>query len=633
MNRKHLEALLYSAGGVAAMLLILIAVNFIVSPVPARVDLTEGHVYTLSPGTRQVLGKLDGEVTLRFYYSQGSSAVPPGLKTFAKRVEDLLSEYRTASGGRVKIEKLNPEPDSDAEDSATLDGIEGQLTATQEKFYLGLSISYLDKKVAIPVLAPERERLLEYDITRAIARVGQTKKPVVGIMSAVPVLGRPLNPMLKQQPLEPWATIAELKNDFDVRRVEMSAEKIDDDVDVLLVIHPRDIFEPTEYAIDQFILRGGRVIAFLDSYAYFDQQPDMNNPLGGNAASASSLPTLLKHWGLDMVQGKVVADMSYPSGEGARLIPTLLSLQGEALNQEDVVTSQVGTMLLPFSSAFTGTPVPGLKQTVLAQTSTNSMLVDLIIATLSGEPATKGFEPSGKNMPLAIRLAGQFRTAFPNGKPPHPLAPRPDPKKDAGKAEEAKPAAVHLSEGKAENQVVLVADMDMLADSAAVEVQEVFGQKVLVPRNGNLNFLQSLVEQFAGDNALTSLRSRAAFSKPLTVVQDLAMDAQRRYLGKIKELEDSLIQTNEKLQALQRGRTGAQAGVLSAEQQTEIENFKQNAIAMRRDLKEVRKELRAEIETLEFWTKVVNIGLVPVLVSLAGLAFYLARRRRQDRKG
>jgi ABC-type uncharacterized transport system involved in gliding motility auxiliary subunit len=237
-------------------------------------------------------------------------------------------------------------------------------------------------------------------------------------------------------------------------------------------------------------------------------------------------------------------------------------------------------------------------------------------------------------MPLAIRLAGQFRTAFPNGKPEHPLAPRPDPKKkDAPKAEEAKPAPAHLSEGKAENQVVLVADMDMLADSAAVEVQEVFGQKVLVPRNGNLNFLQSLVEQFAGDNALTSLRSRAAFSKPLTVVQDLAMDAQRRYLGKIKELEDSLIQTNEKLQALQRGRTGAQAGVLSAEQQTEIENFKQNAIAMRRDLKEVRKELRAEIETLEFWTKVVNIGLVPVLVSLAGLAFYLARRRRQDRKG
>jgi ABC-type uncharacterized transport system involved in gliding motility auxiliary subunit len=287
---------------------------------------------------------------------------------------------------------------------------------------------------------------------------------------------------------------------------------------------------------------------------------------------------------------------------------------------------------------FTGTPVPGLKQTVLAQTSTNSMLVDLIIATLSGEASTKGFEPSGKNHPLAMRLAGQFRTAFPNGKPAHPLAPRSDPakesaKKGAGKAEEAKPAAVHLAEGKGENQVVLVADMDMLADSAAVEVQEVFGQKVLVPRNGNLNFLQSLVEQFAGDNALTGLRSRAAFSKPLTVVQELAMGAQRRYLGKIKEIEDSLIQTNEKLQALQRGRTGAQAGVLSAEQQTEIENFKRNAIAMRRDLKEVRKELRAEIETLEIWTKVINIGLVPVLVSLAGLAFYLARRRRQGRKG
>ena len=214
--------------------------------------------------------------------------VPVGLKTFAKRVEDLLSEFERAGNGKVIIEKLNPEPDSDAEDSAVLDGIEGQLTNTQEKFYLGLAVSFLDQKAALPVLAPDREQLLEYDITRAITRVASLTKPVVGIMSGLPVMGRPLNPMTKQQPTEPWVLSNELQNMFTVKKVDLKAEKIPDDIKVLLVIHPRDISETTEYALDQFILRGGKMIAFLDSYAYFDQQPDLQNPFGGNNAGQST---------------------------------------------------------------------------------------------------------------------------------------------------------------------------------------------------------------------------------------------------------------------------------------------------------------------------------------------------------
>lgn len=623
MQKRALETLLYSAGGVIALAAILIAANFLIGAFNMRADLTQGDVYTLSPGTRAILSKLEAPVKIRFYYSQGGNAVPVGLKTFATRVEDLLSEYRAASDGKVVIERFNPEPDSDAEDSATLDGVDGQMTNTGEKFYLGLSVSFLDQKAAIPVLAPERERLLEYDITRAISQVSAAKKPVVGVMSALPVLGRPLNPVLKQQPTEPWVLASELKRVFDVRKVDMEVEKIPDDISVLLVVHPRNLSETTEYAIDQFVLRGGKLVAFVDPYAYFDQQPDLQNPFGGQQAGQSMFYNLFKAWGIEVNMGKVVADMTYASGEGPRLLPTLLSLNQEALNQEDVVTSQVGTLLVPFSGVFGGKRAEGLTQTVLAHTSKNSMLVDLIIATLSGEPSTRGFEPSGQEQPIAIRLQGKFTTAFPEGKP-KPFMPR-DEKKPT--PEPAKPEP-QLKESAQETSVVLVADVDMLTDNAAVEVQDVFGQRLVVPRNGNLNLALSLVEQLAGDQDLISLRSRAAFTRPLTVIRDMEARAQQTYLGKIKELEDNLNKTQEKLQELQKARGGAQATILTAEQQAEIENFRKVAAETRQELKEVRKNLRQETDTLQFWTKVVNIGLVPLLVAVAGLVLALLHRRR-----
>jgi ABC-type uncharacterized transport system involved in gliding motility auxiliary subunit len=628
MQKKQLETLLYSTGGIVALLVVLIAVNFILGVFNLRADLTQGSVYTLSPGTRSILGKLEAPVKLRLYYTQGGEAVPVGLKTFAKRVEDLLKEYQTAGRGKVVVEKFNPEPDSDAEESAQLDGIEGQLTNTGEKFYLGLSISFLDQKAAIPVLTPDREQLLEYDITRGIAQVGETKKPVVGILSALPVLGRSLDPVRKQQPTEAWVMAQELKKIFDVREVKLDAQKIDDDIKVLMVIHPRNLPEETEYAIDQYVLRGGKLIAFVDPYAYFDQQPDLQNPFGGNQAGQSTLYNLFKAWGVDVDMGKVIADLSFASGAGPRLLPTLLSLNTQALNTEDVVAGQVGTLLVPFGGAFKNKLAEGLKQTVLAHTSKNAMPVDLIIATLSGEPSTRGFQPSGEEMPLAIRLTGKFHTAFPDGKP-KPFAPRRMDKKKGVEEKKAEAAAEpQLRQSKDENSVVLVADVDLLTDGAAVEIQEVFGQRVAVPRNGNLALALGLVEHFSGDNALIGLRSRAGFSKPLTVIRQMEAQAQQQYLGKIKELEDSLNQTQEKLQAIQKAKGGVTSSILTAEQQAELENFRKRAVETRRVLKELRKNLRVETDALEFWTKVVNIGLVPLLVALAGLVLALGKRRR-----
>ncbi|MBM3358297.1 MAG: hypothetical protein FJY54_11285 [Betaproteobacteria bacterium] len=627
MQSKRLEMALYSTAGVAALLAVLIAANFIVSAFNARADLTQGGVYTLSAGTKAILAKLEAPVKVRLYYSQGSGAVPVGVKTFSKRVEDLLGEFRSAAGGKFVIEKFNPEPDSDAEESAQLDGVEGQLTNTGEKFYLGLSVSFLDQKAAIPVLAPDRERLLEYDITRAIAHVTAAKKPVVGVMSALPVMGRTLNPLTKQQPVEPWVLVSELKRLFDVRKVELDAKSIDEEIKVLLVIHPRDIREETEYALDQFVLRGGKLVAFVDPYAYFDQQPDMMNPFGGSQAGQSMLYRLFKAWGVEMELGKVIADLTFASGAGPRLLPTLLSLNQQALNMDDVVTSQVGTLLFPFGGAFKVKAAEGLKPTVLARTSKNSMPVDLIIATLSGEPSTRGFQPSGEEMPLAIRLAGKFRTAFPEGPPDA----QPMPGRDRKKAEEKKPEAARapqLRESAGENSVVLVADADMLADGAAVEVQDVFGQRVIIPRNGNLALAQGLIEQLSGDQALIGLRSRAAFTRPLTVIREMEALAQQQYLGKIKELEDTLNATQEKLQELQKTRAGPASAIFTAEQQAELENFRKKVAETRRELKELRKDLRVETDMLEFWTKAVNIALVPLLVALAGLALALAQRRR-----
>jgi ABC-type uncharacterized transport system involved in gliding motility auxiliary subunit len=623
--KRNRETLWYSAGGIIALFAILVAANFIVSAFNARVDLTQGNVYTLSPGTKAILGKLEAPVRIRFYYTQGSNAVPVGLKTFAQRVEDILAEYRAASNGKIIIERFNPEPDSDAEESAQLDNVEGQQTNTGEKFYLGMAVSQLDQKAAIPILSPDRERLLEYDITRAIAQVSATKKPIVGVMAGLPVLGRPLNPMSKQQPTEPWVFGSELKRNFDVRRIELDVTRIPDDIGVLLVIHPRNITEQAEYAIDQFVLRGGKLIAFVDPYAYFDQQPDLQNPFGGSAAGQSSLYTLFKGWGVEP-STQVIADMTYASGAGPRLLPTLLQLPQEALNQDDVVMSQVGTMLIPFAGVFKGKPAEGLTQTVLAHTSKNSMLVDLIIATLSGEPSTRGFQPSGEENPLAIRLAGKFKSAFPNG-PPAPMLPR-DQKPEAPKKDET--SVKHLREAAADNQVVLVADVDMLTDGAAVEVQEMFGQKLIVPRNGNLSFAQGLVEQFSGDQNLMSLRSRASFTRPLTVISQMESQAQQQYLGKIKALEDSLQQSQEKLQEIQKGKPGAAGAstILTPEQQAEIDNFRKKAAETRVELKEVRKNLRVDTDRLQFWTKVGNIALVPLLITIVGLAVAIAQRRR-----
>jgi ABC-type uncharacterized transport system involved in gliding motility auxiliary subunit len=606
---KKYQHIVYSAVGLAALLLLLVAVNFLVSRVPARVDLTEGDIYTLSEGTRKILRGLSSPVKVKLYISRGES-VPVQLRSFAQRVEDLVHEFKQAAGSNLVVERYNPKPDSEEEDAAQLDGIEPQQLFSGEQFYLGVAVSQLDRKQAIPAIPPQREQLLEYDLVRAIARVGNPERPKIGLMAGLPVLGEKFNPFTRQSS-EPWVLANELKRDFEVREIPMGAKEIDKDVNVLLLIHPRDIQPLTEYALDQFVLRGGKLIAFVDPYAYFDQTPTM--PGVPPQPSSSTLPTLFKAWGVAMDPEKVISDVVFASGGGQRYTPTVLSLNRTAFNRDDIVTSQIETLLYAFGGAFE-VKSSELKTTELIKSSPNSMLVDNANATKSGDEATRSFKPSNNAMPLALRLNGRFKTAFPEGV------------KDGDKPV---PNTPQLREATADNAVILVADVDMLADGAAVDVQEIFGRKVIVPSNGNLAFAVSMVEQFAAGDDLISLRSRTAAFRPLTVVRELEAEAQKQYFGQIQALEEEVQKTTAKLEEMQKAQGAGKSGqILTPEQQAEIERFRKTVAESRIALKEVRKNLRQDAESLVFLTKVVNIALMPLLVALAGLLVALVRRRR-----
>jgi ABC-type uncharacterized transport system involved in gliding motility auxiliary subunit len=624
---------MFSAVGVAAMFIITIALYMILGVSKQRIDLTADKVFTLSEGTRTILKKLDTPIVIRFYCTQNSSTMPVFLKSHAQRIEDLLQEYRKASKNMIEIKKLDPQPDSDAEDSANLDGVEGQMISMNEKVYLGVAVSCLDVKVALPFLTPDRERQLEYDLSRAISQVVQPVKPVIGVMSALPVFGQ-MNPMMMQMGQqgrqEPWVFISELKKDFTMKQVEMTADKIDDDIKVLLAVYPRDISEKTEYALDQFVLRGGKLIAFLDPLAIMDAKNSQGNPMQRNINSGASLDRLLKAWGIEFDKNKVVADLRYVTqinrGNRPEGAPAVLSLTQEAMDTNDVVTSQMDSLLLPFSGVFAGTPAAGLKRSVLLKTSTDSQSIEKMMAEFSGEGITKDFKASGQQQALAIRLTGKFKTAFPDGKP------KDAPAKPGDKPEEKKDTEVALKESTTDGAVVLVGDSDMLYDQFCVRVGNFLGQRIVNPINQNLNLVQGLVEQMGGDQNLIGVRSRATMNRPFTKVKQMQAKAEERFRSKIKELEDRLADTQQKLSQMQAKKEGNQRFILSPEQQTAIAKFKQDQASVNKELKEVRKDLRKEIDSLETTLKWVNIGLMPFFVTSVGLGLAIFKRKRTAAK-
>ena len=632
MQKKSLETILYSSAGIVVMLVILVAVNVITGAWPMRADLTREKAYTLSAGTKAVLKKMDTPVKIRFYCTQSEMATPETvfLKDYARKVEDLLHEYRQIAGKNLVIEKYDPQPDSDAEDSARLDGLEPQPLSGGDNFYLGLAVSLADTRVAIPFLAPNRERQLEYDLTRAITQVLSPDKPVVGVLSALPVFGGAMNPMMMQsgqQPEPAWTLIEQLKQDFTVRRVELDTDKIDADVKVLFVIHPKDISDKAQFAIDQFVLRGGKLIAFLDPMSAIASR-QQQNPMMGGGGSSSSLDKLLAAWGLQFDSSKVVADLDFKmqlqdrNGQPSDA-PAWLGLTAEGINRDDIVTGSIDSLWLPMCGAFTGTPAAGLKETVLLNSSKDAALVDSFLAGMGGGAVMNGFKPAGVNYKLAVRLTGKFKTAFPDGPPP-----------DAGNTNSvAKSAGNSLKESKVETSVVLVGDSDLLADDFSLrKVQSPFGAMVS-PMNANLDFAQNLVEQMAGDSSLIGVRSRASLSRPFTRIKKMEAEAEARGQAKIDELQQSLSDTQQRLGELQSQKKDKdQRFILSPEQKAELENFRKKQAEVSRALKQAQKDLRREVVSLETRLKWLNILAMPFAVMAAGVGIALIKRKKTSAK-
>lgn len=631
MNSKKLGTFFFSIGGVAAAFVIVVVLNFVFSAVHTRIDLTEDKVYTLSDGTREILKNLDTKITIRFYYTQDDKQMPVFLKNYARRIEDLLYEYRQVAPKYIKIEKLDPQPDTDAEDSANLDGIDGQMVQMGEKIFLGVAVSSLDQKFAIPFLTPQRERLLEYDLSRAITRVASPEKPVVGVMSALPVMGTRATPQMMQQGQfqgQPeWMAITELKNDFEVTEVQLTAEEIPEDVDVLMVIHPRGITPATEFAIDQFVLRGGKLVAFVDPLSIIDRQNNgANSQMGGGPQTSSGLDKLFAAWGVGFDKSKVVADQNFMTQTSGRNGQpennmTVLSLSQTAVNTNEVATSQISALLMAFAGSFSGTPTEGLTESVLLRSSAASQMVEGFLATMGAEAIANDFKPDHAEKKLGIRLSGKFKTAFPEGKPgatpPAPDAPADEKKSDS------------LKESAEENHVVLIADADMLFDQFCVRVQNFFGQRVVQPLNANISLAQNVIEQMAGDENLINARSRAIKNRPFTLIAKMRTEAEERYRSKIKDLEGELQETQRKLNELQRAKEDQnQKFILSPEQKAELAKFRELQVETNRKLKDLRKDLRREIDGLQNSLKWKNILAMPVAVILFGLIIGFIKRQR-----
>jgi ABC-type uncharacterized transport system involved in gliding motility auxiliary subunit len=626
MKNRKFETPAYVLLGLAAMLILLVGLNVVASRLQMRADLTEERAFTLSDGTRQILAGLKSPVQVRFYYSQSDEAMPMGLKNYAQSVNDLLDAMETASGGKLQIQRLDPTPDSDAEDSARLDGVEPQVFPNGDRIYLGLGLSQLDRKSALPFLAPDRERLLEYDMARAIGAVTNTERPVIGLLT--PLATSPTPPMMMmERPPSAGIFFDELRRAFEVKEIPFGAEEIPADITTLVVVHPRQISEVTEYALDQFVLRGGKLVAFLDPMCVMDAPP--GGPMMGMAPpSVSTFGKLLPAWGVQFNTSEVVVDMQNVGNTRRGRAPGILALGPDAIDPDSVVTGGVDSLFMALAGAYQGESPEGIERTALVFSSPQSELSDPSITQTSPQTVERNFQPSGVEYAVAVKLEGKFKTAFPQGKPRatpegQPAMPdavtSPDPNAPPG-----------LKESTAPTSIYLVGDADMLFDPLAVaEVPTPFGRPVVVPANGNIDLAQSMIEQLAGGDELASVRARASRDRPFTVVKRMQAEAENKFRDKIAELEQGLNETQTRLAELERSKDAGQQFILTPEQEAEIKSFREKEAAAKKELKDVRKTLRREVDALEQRVKWTNILAMPLLVAAAGLIIAFVRHRRQ----
>lgn len=620
---RHRTAL--GGGAIAALALLFVALAVISGFALRgwRLDLTQNRLYTVAPGTLNIVKALDEPVTLNLFLSAQSASELPQINTYATRVREFLDELVSRSGGKLRLKVIDPQPFSEDEDRASELGIRAvPLGSAGRQLYFGLAGSNsTDGKAVIEFLDPAKEQFLEYDVAKLIQQLGSARKPVIGWLSSLPMEGG-LDPATGQ-PSEPWLVLSQAQQLFDVRLLQPSLAELGNDIDVLVVVHPKGLAPAAQFAIDQYALAGGRVLMFVDPLAESDTSAaEPGNPLAALGASRASDPgPLLAAWGVAFDPTVAVGDLDYgitvsmqPGDPPTRHIG-ILGLDAGAFSSDDVTTAILSSLNLA-SSGFIA-PVKGAKTRFepLLQTSAQAGPLPVARFEMLMDPATlrDGFKPQGRRLALAARISGTAQTAFPGGPPAGVTTP--------GGAAVLKQSAKPLN-------IIVVADTDMLSDFLWVRQQNFLGQRVAQAWANNGDFVWNALENLAGSGDLISVRGRASFRRPFERVDALRRSADDRFRTKEVELEQELEATEQKLTTLQSTAADNTGLILTPEQELELERFQGQKLRIRRELRDVRLGLDQEIESLGNRLKLLNIVVVPVV--LAGLALCMAfwRRRR-----
>lgn len=588
-----------------------------------RLDLTENRQFTLSSGTERMLAGVAEPVTLRLYVSRAVREANPFLATYADRVHDTLSTYADASGGRITVELVDPEPFSPEEDRAVGFGLDPiPLDDQGTNGYFGLAgTNSTDDVDVLPVLSPERESFLEYDLTRLVYNLANPEKPVVAVLSSLPLNADPA----KQY--QPWQVTQELGQLFELRHLGGEVARLDDDVRILLLVHPQELSEATLYAVDQFVMRGGKALVFVDPHSEAQALRQRQQP-GMPVDTASALPRLLEAWGVELVAGQVVGDpaaarqVTFAGGAGGRerVVDYLpwLALDGRNMAGGEVVTAELNAVNLATAGILKAREGATTSLAPLVRSSPESMAIDAERVRTYPDPYAllREFKPGGEALVMAARVTGPTKSAFPG---------RPE-----GIAEGS---AEHLAEAREPVNLVVVADTDLLDDRSWLAGGGGFGQGGQIPVADNADLVANALDHLAGSEALLDLRGRDVSLRPFTRVAEIRRAAEARYRAKEQELVQRLGDLQQKLAAPRAaGGDAADPVLVGEDQRDEIEGFRGQLLETRRELREVQLALRQDIEDLQGRLRLLNIAAMPALVALVALGLALARRLRHRRR-
>lgn len=600
-----------------------------------RLDVTSGRLHTLSDGTRNILKEIDEPITIRFYFSAKAFAEVPEFATYGKRVRDLLEEYVAASSGKIRLLVIDPEPFSETEDQAAGFGIQSvPLSATGEKGYLGLvGTNSTDDEIPIPTMSPEREGALEYDLTKMVYNLSNPTKRVIGLLSGLPVVTNEPNPATGQMSSREWGVITLLREVYEVKELDEANPLLEDGIDTLVIIHPKEFSDKALYAIDQFVIKGGRAVVFVDPFAEADRpERDPNAPMAMPVVN-SSLGPIFEKWGLSMDPDKVAADIdaavrvSFRGDSGPSEVEYLpwLQLMAANLNRDDFITTELNSINVGSAGALL--PIEGATTTFtpLIQTGPNSGLLERDAIVFVRDPAAllENFEPSGGSVTIAARISGVVETAYPDGKPLDELEAKVNPAGDPNfTAKSASPI-----------NVIVVADTDILADRFWVRFQNFLGMQMPQAFANNADFLINGIDNLGGNDDLISLRSRGEYSRPFVVVQQIRRDAEAQFRDQERALQAKLKDAEAKMQQLQQQQEEGGGGhLLSPEQRIEIASFRKEQLKTRKELRAVQHDLQKNIEKLGSMLKFINIGLIPILISIFAIGISIYRLRHQNSK-